>query len=337
MSTQKEKIRVDEEDILNDAMAYYKDPSFDPTRRLRVLYTGQPAVDTGGVTRHLFSQLLQIISEMFFQGTNFKSPVYNADTVASGMMKFIGTIIVHSLLLGGPGFPVLSPAVYRYIATGDVDAAMMMLNYGDCSEPVKNLIDKVAQAVEVSTLDQEECASFLTECGLAVVLTNDNKMRVIQGIIIHDVISLPKIVLDQLREGLNVLGFGAKMAEYPELFEKLFVPNSESTLSATRVVDLLQFPANMSEADTTVANYLTQFVQKADIQVLKKFLFFVTGSTCMPYGLSKINVKFDHVPSIFASACLLSLTLPNQFESEENLDASLNAVIASTGKSFNCV
>lgn len=162
-------------------------------------------------------------------------------------------------------------------------------------------------------------------------------MRVIQGIIIHDVISRPKIVLDQLRERLNVLGFGAKMAEYPELFEKLFVPNSESTLSATRVVDLLQFPANMSEADTTVANYLTQFVQKADIQVLKKFLFFVTGSTCMPYGLSKINVKFDNVPSIFASACLLSLTLPNQFESEENLDASLNAVIASTGKSFNCV
>lgn len=143
LSTQKEKIRVDEEDILNDAMAYYKDPSFDPTRRLRVLYTGQPAVDTGGVTRHFFSQLLQIISEMFFQGTNFKSPVYNADTVASGMMKFIGTIIVHSILLGGPGFPVLSPAVYRYIATGDVDAAMMMLNYGDCSEPVKNFIDKV--------------------------------------------------------------------------------------------------------------------------------------------------------------------------------------------------
>lgn len=55
MSTQKEKIRVDEEDILNDAMAYFKDPSFDPTRRLRVLYTGQPAVDTGGVTRHFFS------------------------------------------------------------------------------------------------------------------------------------------------------------------------------------------------------------------------------------------------------------------------------------------
>ena len=141
-STQKEKVKVDEEDVLSDALAYYKDPCFDPTKRLRIVYTGQPAVDTGGVSRHFFSQLLQVISEMFFQGTNYKSPVYNADTVASGM-KYIGTIIVHSILLGGPGFPVFSPSVSRYIATGDINAAMVMLNYGDCSESVKNFLDKV--------------------------------------------------------------------------------------------------------------------------------------------------------------------------------------------------
>ena len=143
LSTQKEKLKVDEEDVFNDAMAYYKDPSFDPSKRLRILYSGQPAVDTGGVARHFFSQLLQVISQMFFQGTNYKSPVYNADIVASGMMKYIGTIVVHSILQGGPSFPVFSPSVYRYIATGDVDTAMDTLNYGDCSEPVKNIIDKV--------------------------------------------------------------------------------------------------------------------------------------------------------------------------------------------------
>lgn len=48
---------------------------------------------------------------------------------------------------------------------------------------------------------------------------NDNKKRVIQGIIIHDVIGRSKIILDQLGEGLAVLGFHAKMAEYPEMFE----------------------------------------------------------------------------------------------------------------------
>ena len=52
-------------------------------------------------------------------------------------------------------------------------------------------------------------------------------MRVIQGIIIYDVISRPKIALDQLREGLAVFGFHAKMTKYPDMFEKLFVPSSD--------------------------------------------------------------------------------------------------------------
>ncbi|KAK2561653.1 hypothetical protein P5673_015005, partial [Acropora cervicornis] len=141
-STQKEKVKVEEEDVLYDASAYFKDPCFNPTKCLRIVYTGQPAVDTGGVSRHFFSQLLQVISEMFFQGTNYKSPIYNADTVASGTMKYIGTIIAHSILLGDPGFPVFSPSVYPYIATGDLNTAMAMLNYGYCSEPVKNFLDK---------------------------------------------------------------------------------------------------------------------------------------------------------------------------------------------------
>lgn len=143
LSSEKEKLKVDEEDILNDAMAYYKDPKFDPTKQLRVLFRGQPAVDTGGVTRHFFSKLLEVISEMFFHGSTYKSPVYNASVVASGMMKYIGTIIVHSILQDGPGFPVFSPSVYRYLATGDIDTAMGIMNYGDCSQEVKVFIDKV--------------------------------------------------------------------------------------------------------------------------------------------------------------------------------------------------
>ena len=143
MSAEKEKLKIDEEDILSDAMSYYKDINFDAKKRLRVLYKGQPAVDTGGVTRQFFTQLLNVISEMFFHGSDYKSPVYNADIVASGTMKYFGTIIVHSMLQGGPGFPVFSPAVYRYLATGDIDVAMETVTFRDCSESMKHFIGKV--------------------------------------------------------------------------------------------------------------------------------------------------------------------------------------------------
>ena len=72
--------------------------------------------------------------------------------------------------------------------------------------------------------------------------------------------------------------------------------------------------------------------------MLEKFVFFVTGSSGLPnFGLSRITVKFDNVPSIFASTGLLSLTLPNHFETEEGFSLLLNAVIRSAKKSLNCM
>ena len=48
-------------------------------------------------------------------------------------MKMIGTIIAHSGIQGGPGFPLFSPAVYAYFSTGSVDAAVQYLDIDDCA------------------------------------------------------------------------------------------------------------------------------------------------------------------------------------------------------------
>jgi hypothetical protein len=49
------KLLVDEKEILTDAVAFYKCPSFDPTRPLRVSFDDQLAIDTGGIVREFFS------------------------------------------------------------------------------------------------------------------------------------------------------------------------------------------------------------------------------------------------------------------------------------------
>ena len=74
---------------------------------------------------------------------------------------------------------------------------------------------------------------------------NDNKMRVIQSLIIHDVIGRPKIVLDQLREGLQTLGFGTEMKQHPDLFQELFVCDDKK-LSGNNVIEILDFPLSMT-------------------------------------------------------------------------------------------
>ena len=125
---EREKLKVDEEDLLNDAFAYYKDSTFDPKKKVRVIYRGQPAADTGGITRQFYTQLLQLICKDFFHGDDFKSPIYNSEIVASGMTKLIGTIIMHSILQGGPGLPVFSPSVHHYLASGDIETIVQRIS-----------------------------------------------------------------------------------------------------------------------------------------------------------------------------------------------------------------
>jgi len=153
ISNDREKLKVDEEDLLNDAMAYYKDETFDPKKKLRIIYIEQPAADTGGVTRHFFNQLLHLLSVEFFYGDDYKIPIYNSRVVASGMMTLVGKIIVHSILQGGPGLTIFSPFVYHYLATGNVDEAIQRMTINDCSLRIKSYINMVS-AFKVLLLGQ---------------------------------------------------------------------------------------------------------------------------------------------------------------------------------------
>lgn len=89
------------------------------------------------------------------------------------------------------------------------------------------IFPQIVSTSDVSTLDADETLNFLSACGQNVTLSNTNKMIVLQGVIVHDVLGCPKIVLAQIREGMQILSFGAKMKQYPELFQELFVPHNK--------------------------------------------------------------------------------------------------------------
>lgn len=69
-------------------------------------------------------------------------------------------------------------------------------------------------------------------------------MRVIRNLIVHDAIAKSKMALDQLREGLKILGFGKRMELYPDIFRELFVAG-EKEVTAEGIKGQLQFPSNL--------------------------------------------------------------------------------------------
>ena len=128
------------------------------------------------------------------------------------------------------------------------------------------------------------------------------------------------------------------MKDFPDLFQRLFVPG-ETELRSADVINVLNFPASLKEEEeATTKNHLLGFLQNAEAKILQDFLVFTTGAPCLPnFGLGKIDVKFDSDPSIFSSTCLQSLTLPKSFPDEATFALSMKATIGSASISFNCV
>ena len=137
-----------EEDWTESALAFYKQGKFVKSSGLRVSIRGQPAIDAGGVRRQffavVFSQLARTdLGFSVFEGFPSRlRPVFKASILSSGMLVTVGTMIAHSLILDGQGFPFLSEYCYYYIA-GCYDQAVTCVTTDDVGANVKIVLDKV--------------------------------------------------------------------------------------------------------------------------------------------------------------------------------------------------
>ena len=136
MTGEVKKLKVDPEDIINDALAFYKSPGFDPECPIRVYFSNQPAIDTGGVRRQFYSNLFTTIIEsqslkLFESPLNNLMFAYNQQALNTGIVKFLGKMVAHSILQNGPGFPCLSLAHYYYISTDDIGKSTAYASIAD--------------------------------------------------------------------------------------------------------------------------------------------------------------------------------------------------------------
>ncbi|XP_068734773.1 uncharacterized protein [Montipora capricornis] len=141
-----QKVNVDREDLLADALCYYKNPDFDPKKRIRVCSKDQVALDTGGVLRQFYSDVFVALSQngdhmKLFEGeAKRRLPLFRSEHVVSGIFEILGKMVAHSLVQGGPGFPYLAPVVYSYISTGDLQAALLHVSAVDVCDPILSTI-----------------------------------------------------------------------------------------------------------------------------------------------------------------------------------------------------
>ena len=143
------KVHIDEDDIWSDLVSFYKASNTDISRcRIRIRLNGQPAIDTGGVRRQIYTSVLQQFSEnlpfkLFDGPPNSIRPHYSAATRCSGMFKVLGSIVGHSIFQDGIGFPYLSAVCYWYIAAGE-EEALQYLTLDDVGADCCSFVNQVS-------------------------------------------------------------------------------------------------------------------------------------------------------------------------------------------------
>ena len=137
----------DESEWVEATLAFYKAKKYESDAEIRVVIRGQPGIDTGGLRRQVFSVVLRALVSSdnlkLFEGNgNCVRPVYRLSNMSSGILKVTGTIIAHSYLLDGQGFPFLSECCYYYLC-GCTDKAMTAITEEDLGKDVQLVVREV--------------------------------------------------------------------------------------------------------------------------------------------------------------------------------------------------
>ena len=80
--------------------------------------------------------------DMFEGPSKRLRPAFKISILNSGILKILGQMIGHTLLMGGVGFPYLSPACFYYMA-GRWNTAITFITDEDVSCRVRHLLTKV--------------------------------------------------------------------------------------------------------------------------------------------------------------------------------------------------
>ena len=125
MSTRIAQITINLNNVGANGLRVYKRTDFDPSIPIEVNFVRQPAIDLSGVRRKISSSFIkELVTQLhLFEGEYEQDrllPSMNHKAIISGTFEMFGKVMVHSVLMEGPGFPCFPSALYRYMTRANM-------------------------------------------------------------------------------------------------------------------------------------------------------------------------------------------------------------------------
>ena len=288
---------------------------------LRIHFTNEIAVDTGGVCRDMFSAFWEAAYLTEFDGSNLLVPAVHPGTDMA-KLPALGAILSHGFLSCGflpvrLAFPVIATVLLGPLVS--LPDAIIMESFIDFLSSYESSI--LRQAVEMArTTDQASYAPYLQDqlvdilsrLGCRELSTPRSVQQLVLGVARHEFLVKPLGALYALHAGVPKAhhDFWSHFS-----VDELFTLYLSLNATPAAVIQKIEEPIQLNSAAARVFDYLIRFIGNMKQQELRLFLRFVTGSSVL---IDKpITVTFNALSGFArrptSHTCACSLQLPTTY------------------------
>ncbi len=338
-------IEVRREHLMEDALNILSRPGMNFKKELRVKFTGEQGVDSGGLRKEFFQLIVKQVFDPAFAMFNYNEETrtywFNPDTFEPRIkFELIGFIlglalynsvildvhfprVVYKKLLGyKPGFDDLadfSPAIAQSLD--------FILKYD--GEDLQEMLT-CTFSVEVESYGKKTTAE-LVPGGASIYVTQENKREYVSKYIEWLFDKSVESLFSAFKKGFYKLYSGEMTTNCdPEELQLLIC--GSPVLDFHELQKVTQYDGGYKKDSPTVVNFWS-VVHELDLEQKKRFLFFATGSDRapvgglgnMPFYIMKHGEDGDQLPS--AHTCFNHLLLP-PYKSKEKLREKLLLAIS---------
>ena len=141
------ELLVSRDRLWRNAACFYKNCLHHQERLsydLHIEFQGEEGIDAGALKCEFFECLMKEVNERLFEG-EITRRLPKRDNGVERNHEIAGIIFGHSILQGGPAFPVLCPAVFDYLVYGDEFPSVEDIPKNAVTEGIIELIMEVSK------------------------------------------------------------------------------------------------------------------------------------------------------------------------------------------------
>ena len=297
-----------------------------------VMFRDEKAVDTGGVTREMFSSFYEKVYLHLFDGCALLYPAMHAGVDLTAF-SVIGTALSHAYIIAGIlpvriAFPCLAVALLGP-ATVIPDTLLYSSFLSSLSAHDASIVEGALQMgnVDYSSSLQDELVSILASQGCRQIPNALNLRSLMVQAARYTLLIQPAAALSMLHSGVpkQHASFWATMS-----LKKLLSVYQALSVSVSKILNLIEEPFMSSSAQDKVYQYLRRFIGNMTQNELSAFLRFVTGSVVV--SVPRITITFNSLQGIarrpISHTCSSTLELSTTYSSLPEFTSEFRSVLS---------